>query len=109
MAEVQHKYHCRGFKITDYHADNEFDKIADDLLPATTHRRAALQHTERAERSIRTLKERVRSMMYSTPYRRIPRIMIKKMVQGANDYLNYIPSEIGIGSLTEKERLIAIC
>ena len=97
LAEVQHKYHRRGFNITDYHADNEFDKIADDLLPATTHIRAALQHTERAERSIRTLKERVRSMVYSTPYRRMPRIMIKKMVQGANDYLNYIPSENGIG------------
>ena len=97
LAEVQHKYHRRGFNITDYHADNEFDKIADDLLPATTHIRAALQHTERAERSIRTLKERVRSMVYSTPYRRMPRIMIKKMVQGANDYLNYIPSENAIG------------
>jgi len=34
LAEVQHKYHRRGFNITEFHADNEFDKIVDDLLPA---------------------------------------------------------------------------
>ena len=66
LKKVQTKYHCRGFNITDYHADNEFSKIKEDLLPATLHIRATGQHTEKAERSICTVKERTRSMGHST-------------------------------------------
>ena len=40
----------------DYHADNKFSKVEEELLPATLHIRAAGQHTEKAERSIRTVK-----------------------------------------------------
>ena len=101
IKKVQTKYYRRGFNITDYHGDNEFAKIEDDLLPATLHVRAAGQHTEKAERSIRTLKERTRSMVHSTPYRRMPKLMINMLMEGATTFLNYFPAEQGIqGNMT---------
>ena len=39
--KVQTKYHHRGFNIMDYHGDNEFNKVEEELLPATLHIRAA--------------------------------------------------------------------
>ena len=64
----------------DYHGDNEFAKVEDELLPATLHIRAARQHTEKAERSIRLVKERVCSMVHSTPYQRMPKLMIQMLM-----------------------------
>ena len=72
IRKVQTKYHCRGFNITDYHGDNDFSKVEEELLPATLHIRTAGQHTEKAQRSICTIKEHTRSMVHSTPYRKMP-------------------------------------
>ena len=83
LRKVQSKYHHRGFNITDYHSDNKFQKIEEELLPSTLHIRAAGQHTEKAERSIRTIKERTRSMVHSTPYRRMPKLMIRSLMEGS--------------------------
>ena len=43
LRKVQTKYHRCGFNITDYHGDNKFQKVEEDLLPATLHIRAAGQ------------------------------------------------------------------
>ena len=102
LKKVQTKYHHRGFNITDYHTDNKFSKIKEELLPATLHIRAAGQHTEKAERSIHTVKEQTRSMVHSTPYRWMPKLMIRMLMEGSTTFLNYLPAEEGIqGDVTQ--------
>ena len=101
LEKVQTKYNRRGFNITDYHRDNKFAKIEDELLPATLHIQAAGQHTEKAERSIRTVKERTRSMVHSTPYRHMPKLMIRNLMEASTTFLNYFPADQGIqGNMT---------
>ena len=101
LRKVQTKYHRRGFNIMDYHGDNEFQKVEEDLLPAMLNIRAAGQHTEKAERSIHTIKERTRSMVHSTPYQRMPKLMIRALMEGSTTFLNYFPAAQGIqGNMT---------
>ena len=101
LQKVQTKYYRCRFNITDYHGDNEFQKVEEELLPATLHIKAAGQHTEKTERSIRTIKERTRSMVHSTPYRRMPKLMIRALMEGSTSFLNYFPAEQGIqGNMT---------
>ena len=34
IKNVCRKYHSRGFRVVEIHADNEFEPVADDILPA---------------------------------------------------------------------------
>ena len=60
LGKVIDKYHCRGFKITDFHGDNEFDKasLKQLLEPALVHIYGREEHIGPIERSRRTIKER---------------------------------------------------
>ena len=52
IKEVEKIYNARGFTITDIHADNEFAKVNNDLLPIRTHFCGANEHVPEVERSI---------------------------------------------------------
>ena len=60
---VINKYNCRGFTITDFHGDNEFNKstLKEFLEPGLTHIYGREEHVPPIERSVRTMKERSRS------------------------------------------------
>ena len=78
LDKVVNKYNKRGFEITAYHGDNEFDieALHDHVEPAELHIYATNEHVGMAERGIRTTKERARCVCYSAPYRRYPKLMI---------------------------------
>ena len=100
LAKVQHKYISRGFNITDYHGDNEFDKSAlkEFLEPALLHIYGRNEHVGPIERSIRTIKERGRSVCNGIPYKRITILMVRSLIEGITDTINAFPSE---GSISE--------
>jgi hypothetical protein len=52
LDEIINKHESRGFKITDYHEDNDFKHIENHVLPATTHICAAGEHV--VENHVRT-------------------------------------------------------
>ena len=93
-----HKYDCRGFKITDMHADNEFDKaeLKHSLQPTLLHIYGREEHVGFIERSVRTIKERFRSTCSAMPFRRITVRMVRSLVEGITDVLNAFPSKNGI-------------
>jgi hypothetical protein len=62
-------YQARGFVVQDVHADNEYECIRNDMLPVDMHVVSADSHVGEVERSIRTIKERIRSTVHGLPFR----------------------------------------
>jgi hypothetical protein len=54
------------------------------------------EHVPEVERYIRTLKERIRSVYNTLPFKTIPRNMLVELVKYANFWLNSFPKEDGI-------------
>ena len=60
------------------------------------HIRADTFHTEKSERSIKTANRRMICMINATPHMRMPKIMINRLVKGAEKWINAIPTKNGI-------------
>jgi hypothetical protein len=93
-------YHARGFMVTDIHGDNEFDinDLRHALSPTTIHIHGVEEHSGIVERSIRTIKERCRSMCHAVPYERYTKLMTNSLIECAIHWLNAFPSKTGIAS-----------
>ena len=81
LEKVINKYISRGFRVTDYHADNEFDKEAlkQYLASALVHIYGREEHAPIIERSTRTVKERSRSICCGLPFKRIAILMVRSL------------------------------
>ena len=93
---VLNLYSSRGFEIPDIHADREFECIRNDILPVALNTTAADDHVGEVERSIRTIKERIRCDIHELPFRRITRVMTKELVNKATQDLNRFPPGDGL-------------
>jgi hypothetical protein len=95
---VRQTYEARGFNITAIHGDNEFniEALRTSILPATLHIYGKDEHVGKIERSIRTVKERARMSCHSLPYKKVPKIMVKALVDTVIQWLNAFPSETGV-------------
>jgi hypothetical protein len=89
-------YRARGFNVTNIHADMEFECIQHELLPTFFDFTPRDAHVGEVERSIRTIKERVRSDIHAMPYQRLPKLMIIELVRRAVKVLNQFPALDGI-------------
>ena len=96
LSAVIHLYTSRGFTVTDIHADHEFSCVRHDLHPIHLNVVPADCHVGEVERSIRTIKERVRSCAHGMPYRRLPKLLITHMVADAVRCLNMFPAIDGV-------------
>ena len=87
------------FIVTDIWCDGEFETLLDEVkdeMNVTIHCVAANNHDGPVERSNRTIKERVRCVYHSAPYRAMPKIMIKYLVRDMARRLNFWPVKGGI-------------
>lgn len=89
-------YTHRGFNITTILCDPEFEC----LRPTFPHLNTcgADEHVPEIERMIRTIKERVRSVYVTLPFRHLPRLMIKRLVANAVLWWNALPAPQGIST-----------
>jgi hypothetical protein len=91
-------YHRAGFKITYICADQEFEQV---LLPLrdefdfNMNLVSAQEHVPTVERSIRVVKERIRATIHGMPFKAIPRVLIKCVVQECTRKLNFFPVKHG--------------
>ena len=80
---IKRTYLTRGFKITYYHSDNEFDN--DDirliLLPGQLQVCAKCEHVQGIERAVRTVKERQRLTCHAIPYLKYTMLIVISLVQ----------------------------
>ena len=91
--------HCaRGFKITDFHPDLEFDKegFHDFLEPGTLHICARDDHIETIERDSWKIQERSRHTAQSIPYTIYTKLMVMSLLERIMYGLNSFPSNTRI-------------
>ena len=83
LEKVCDLYRKRGFIITDAYADNEFDYdiYREVVLPARMHICARDEHVPIIERSVRTLKEKARTVCQSLPYASLPKVVLQAMME----------------------------
>jgi len=84
-------YSLRGFSVTSVHGDHEFECVRASLLPIVTDVVSPDCHVGEVERSIRTIKERLRACAHGLPYKRLPKLMIHHMVAHVLRCLNQFP------------------
>ena len=98
LEKVLERYHSRGIKITDCNCDNEFEKVRPFLEARNISANivARNEHVGIVERSIRIVKECVRFIFHSIPYRRMSKIMIDAVLQSTISWLNAFPKNEGI-------------
>ncbi len=98
LKSIYKLYNSRGFKITDIHADNEFKKIENDVLPVRLHLCGTDDHVPEIERSVQTQKNENRSVCHAMPYKCLPRIMVRELIAQGNTFLNAFGSKDGVGN-----------
>jgi hypothetical protein len=89
-------YSSRGFTVCDVHGDNEFSCIREELRPIQLDIVPADSHVGEIERSIRTIKERLRSCVHGLPFKRLPKLLLTHMVSESVRCLNLFPWANGI-------------
>jgi hypothetical protein len=85
----------RGFDTFRTEADRELTCITNDVLPAALNVAKADDHVHEVERSIRTIKERVRCTVQGQPCQRVPKIMVRATVEEAHKDPNQFPAKDG--------------
>jgi hypothetical protein len=97
--KVFRKYQQGGFYITNIHCDQQFrslmDPIADELNIKMNYATTD-EHVPEAERNNRTIKEQIRAVYHSLPYKAMPPVMLKYLAVVCNDQLNMFPANGGI-------------
>jgi hypothetical protein len=89
-------YEARGFTVSRVEGDREFACIENELLPTPLNVADADDHVAEVERSIRTIKERVRCLVQGLPFKRIPKKMMRAAIENANKTLNQFPAQNGV-------------
>ena len=99
LQQVLRIYTLGGFRVTMIHCDNEFCPLIDPLaleFGIQVNYASPQEHVPEAERNNRVVKERVRATYHHLPYERLPRIMIKVLVDDSAKKLNFFPAKNGI-------------
>ena len=88
--------------------DNEFEPMRADLMDAKVNLNVASnnEHVPEIERHIRTVKDRVRCMYNSVPFKKMPSRMIVEMVTSATFWLNMFPPRDGISKTISPRGII---
>jgi Reverse transcriptase (RNA-dependent DNA polymerase) len=108
--DVHQLYLRRGFLITTVAMDGEFGPVQALIQALPTGPRVNLtsahEHVPDAERRIRTVKERVRSLCHSLPYTKLPSLMTTYMVLYCTKLLNYFPPKNSISGTISPRTLL---
>jgi hypothetical protein len=99
-------YEARGLTVCDIHADNEFECIREDVCPTDMNIVPTDSHVGEVERSIRTIKERLRSSVHGLPFKRLPKLMVRELASDAVRCLNQFPWKNGVSDTMSPTSII---
>jgi hypothetical protein len=86
--------------------DGEFEKLKNILPTVECNTMAAKEHVSKAERSIRTVKERTRGLIGLLPFDNIPWWMKIEFVYFIVLWLNAFPVKTGVSSIYSPQELL---
>jgi hypothetical protein len=105
-------YERRGFIIAMCFMDNEFEALRDGLLlhGIALNTCAPREHVPEIERPIRTVKERIRGVVLTLPFQKLPTIMIVQIAVFCLMWLNFFPPQGGVSPTLSPQTIITgIC
>jgi hypothetical protein len=105
---VRNVYIKRGFLLEILEADGQFEPLRGELaaIGVTLNKCSRQEHVPVAERRIRTLKERCRSICNTLPFKKLPGMLIIQMVSTCNFWLNIFPPKDGVSRNINPRELI---
>jgi Reverse transcriptase (RNA-dependent DNA polymerase)/Zinc knuckle len=108
IKHIKSVYSKRGFNITVMLMDGQFDSLRGDLaeLNITLNIVSNDEHVPEIERHIRTLKERMRCVYNTLPFKRMPARMVAEMVYYGTFWLNSFPPNDGISDTYSPRAII---
>ena len=99
-------YSSRSFKIVHLSGDGEFEKIRKDIQPVILTVSAPDDHVGVIERSIRTLKNDIRSHVHRLPFTHYTSNMIEGLITYSNIRRNDLPSINGVSTRLSPSTLV---
>jgi len=100
-------YLARGFEIAYMRGDNEFECLRESIRPTNLEIVAKNEHVPEIERSIRTIKERIRATVNSLPYKFYPKLMLSHLVSHIVKLINMFPAQNGLSSTLSPHTIIS--
>ena len=85
-----------GFNVKNTDADMQFQCMQEELEEVEVDIVDSEDHVEEVERAIRTEKEGIKGLVQGLPFRRMPRLMVRQLVEVAARNLNTFPAENGM-------------
>ncbi len=106
-------YLLRGFRIVVIAEDQEFASISGLVVQLPTAPKldwaTASQHCGLIERNIRFLKEKIRSLCHSLPFKRVPGIMVVCMVLHIVKFEKGFPRRVGMKHYSPGKIMMDCC
>jgi hypothetical protein len=96
MKQVLDVYGQAGFRVRTILMDGEFEKLKPLLPSVECNTTAAKEHVSEAERTIWTLKERVRGLLTTLPFENLPRRMKIEFIYFMVLWMNAFPVKSGV-------------
>ena len=106
IKRVLEVYGRAGFRIRTILMDGKFEKVKPFLPTLECNTTAAKEHVSKAERTIRTMKERTRGLIAMLPFSHIPRRMKIEFVYFVVLWLNAFPVRSGVSTTYSPRELV---
>jgi hypothetical protein len=108
IKDIHSVYVKRGFIVEIVEVDGQFEPLRGQLaaMGITLNRCSREEHVPVAERRIRTLKERCRSICNTLPFKKLPGMLVVQMVSTCNFWLNVFPPKDGVSQKINPRELI---
>ena len=105
---IKPKYTKRGYIISSVHGDNEYyhEDIKEVFSDSDINICAKDEHVPGIERAVRTVKDRVRSLCHSVPYKRFTKLMTIHVVLTEVKWINVFPFKTGVSNTLSPETLL---
>ena len=106
MKRVVEVYGRAGFIVRSILMDGEFEKLKALMPRVECNTTAAKEHVSEAERTIRTLKERVRGLVTTLPFEHLPRWMKIEFIYFMVLWMNAFSVKSGISQTFSPRELL---
>ena len=106
MKRVLDVYGRAGFRVRTILMDGEFEKLKPLMPSVECNTTAAKEHVSEAERTIRTLKERVRGLLNTLPFENLPRRMKIEFIYFMVLWMNAFPVKSGVSDKISPRELL---
>jgi hypothetical protein len=108
MEQVKNVYAKRGFRITTILMDGQFEHLKTKLtgMGITANTTSRDEHVSEIDQEIRMIKEQVRCVLCSLPFKRIPTRMMIKLVYYSVFWLNSFPASDGVSNTISLQEIV---